>query len=156
MVAAVVATGHLRRVDLAGSDPGRQPLLCESAPRRARRGWVVSVTNVARLTAVTPTATEVIRALGEQLDVLERGVRAAREALVMAEVELLAARSDHGVRPEALTTDQVAESLGLSRSTVTSMIGRGELASVKIGGARRVRRRDLDEYLERLGTGGAA
>ncbi len=42
--------------------------------------------------------------------------------------------------PVALTTTQVAGLLGLSRSTVTLMIGREELASVKVGGSRRVER----------------
>ncbi len=117
---------------------------------------MVRVTSDVHMRAVAPTAIGVIRALEEQLDVLERGVRAAREALVQAEVEVLSARGGPAVRPEALTTGQVAALLGLSRSTVTSMMGRGELTSVKIGGSRRVRRRDLDEYLEQLGTGGAA
>lgn len=113
-------------------------------------------TAITRLTAVTPTPTGVIRAVEERLDVLERDVRAAREALAIAEAELLAAQRSADTPPEALTTDQVARQLGLSRSTVASMIGRGELASVKIGGARRVLRRDLDAYLTALPSGGAA
>jgi excisionase family DNA binding protein len=108
------------------------------------------------LTAVTPTPTGVIRAVEERLDALERDVRAAREALAIAEAELLAAQHKTETPPEALTTDQVARQLVLSRSTVTAMIARGELASVKIGGARRVLRRDLDEYLNSLASGGAA
>jgi excisionase family DNA binding protein len=107
------------------------------------------------LTAVSPTPTGVIRAVEERLDALERDLRAAREALAAAEAELLA-RDASATQPDALTTDQVARQLGLSRSTVTTLIGRGRLASVKIGGARRVLRRDLDAYLIALGSGGAA
>ena len=115
-----------------------------------------STIGMARLTAVAPTPTGVIRAVEERLDALERDVRAAREALALAEAELLAAHQRAETPPEALTTDQVARHLALSRSTVTAMITRGELASVKIGGARRVLRRDLDRYLNSLASGGAA
>jgi excisionase family DNA binding protein len=55
-----------------------------------------------------------------------------------------------------LTTTQVAALLGLSRSTVTLMISRGELTSVKVGGSRRVLRRDLDAYLAFAAVGGVA
>lgn len=108
------------------------------------------------LTSVAPTPTGVIRAVEERLDALERDVRAARDALAVAEAELLAAHQGAQTPPEALTTDQVARHLNLSRSTVTAMIARGEIASVKIGGARRVLRRDLDAYLTALNSGGAA
>ena len=97
-----------------------------------------------------------IRAVEERLDALERDVRSARAALALAETELLAAHHAAETSPEALTTDQVARQLVLSRSTVAAMIARGELASVKIGGARRVLRRDLDAYLTTLSSGGAA
>ncbi|MGH8960058.1 MAG: helix-turn-helix domain-containing protein [Jatrophihabitantaceae bacterium] len=117
---------------------------------------MTAMTGTTRLTAVAPTPTGVIRAVEERLDALERDVRAAREALAVAEAELLAARRTSETPPEALTTDQVARQLGLSRSTVTAMIGRGQLASVKIGGERRVLRRDLEAYLTALPSGGAA
>ena len=48
-------------------------------------------TGATRLIAVAPTPTGVIRAVEERLDALERDVRAAREALALAEAELLAA-----------------------------------------------------------------
>lgn len=115
-----------------------------------------STTGTTRLTVVAPTPTGVIRAVEERLDALERDVRAAREALALAEAELLAARHTAETPPEALTTDQVARRLGLSRSTVATMICRGQMPSVKIGGARRVLRRDLDAYLTALASGGAA
>lgn len=142
---------HLRVVSPSGGDYARQVNVMTSTTTPTTG----ATTGAARLTAVTPTPTGVIRAVEERLDALERDVRAAREALAIAEAELLAAQ--HTVRtPEALTTDQVAHQLVLSRSTVAAMIARGELASVKIGGARRVLRRDLDEYLDSLHAGGAA
>ena len=116
----------------------------------------VPTTGTTPLTAVASTPTGVIRAVEERLDVLERDVRAAREALAVAEAELLAARQSAETPPEALTTDQVAHQLGLSRSTVATMIGRGQLASVKIGAARRVLRRDLEAYLRALPSGRVA
>lgn len=115
-----------------------------------------TTTGTTGLSAVAPTPTGVIRAVEERLDALERDLRSAREALAVAEAELLAARLSSWTPPQALTTDQVARELNLSRSTVTTLIGRGQLASVKIGGARRVLRRDLDAYLSALPSGGAA
>jgi excisionase family DNA binding protein len=52
--------------------------------------------------------------------------------------------------PDALTTVQVAAALCLGRATVAEMLRRGEIASVKIGGARRVFRADLDRYIAEL------
>ncbi len=108
------------------------------------------------LTAVAPTPTGVVRAVAERLDGLERELSAARAALAVVEAELLSASRRSEREPDALTTEQVAQALSLSRSTVTAMIGRRELVSVKIGGARRVLRRDLDDYLGSLASGGAA
>jgi excisionase family DNA binding protein len=93
---------------------------------------------------------------GQAPDALERDLAAARTALAEAEVELMAASQRFTPEPVALTTVQVAELLGLSRSTVTLMISRQELPSVKVGGSRRVLRRDLDAYLAAIAAGGAA
>lgn len=117
------------------------------------RKWVNRMT---QLSAVTPTPTGVIRAVEARLDGLERELAAARRALAEAGAELTAARARRDLEPDALTTDQVARVLGLSRSTVNTLISRGDLRSVKIGAARRVLRRDLDAYLATLASGGAA
>jgi excisionase family DNA binding protein len=114
------------------------------------------MTQPTQLRAVAPTPTGVIRAVEQRLDGLERELAAARRALADAEAELTAARGRREVEPDALTTDQVARALGLSRSTVTGLISRHELPSVKIGSARHVLRRDLDAYLASLASGGAA
>jgi excisionase family DNA binding protein len=114
------------------------------------------MTELAQFSAVAPTPTGVIRAVRDRLDALERDLAGARTALATAEAELIAAKTDATPEPVALTTDQVAHMLGLSRSTVTAMIGRRELASIKVGGSRRVLRRDLDRYLAEVAAGGAA
>jgi excisionase family DNA binding protein len=109
-----------------------------------------------RPTAVTPTPAGVVRALAARLDGVERELSAARDALSAVETALLAVHRGADVQRDALTTEQVAHLLGLSRSTVTAMIGRHKIRSVKIGNARRVLRRDLDGYLAGLSSGGAA
>ena len=114
------------------------------------------MSDAAGLIPVQPTPTGLIRTVQERLDALERDLAAARSALAVAEVELLAVERRPAPEPVALTTDQVARLLGLSRSTVTAMIGRRELPSVKVGGSRRVLRRELDAYLAAITAGGAA
>jgi excisionase family DNA binding protein len=49
-----------------------------------------------------------------------------------------------------LTVDEVAERLGLGRTKVYELLGRGEIASVRIGTARRVPASALEAYVERL------
>jgi excisionase family DNA binding protein len=48
-----------------------------------------------------------------------------------------------------LTAQQVAWVLGCSVPTVRRLIKRGELVAFKVGQVVRVRREDLDEYVER-------
>lgn len=114
------------------------------------------MTESAKLTPVQIAPSGVIRTVRERLDALERDLVAARSALADAETELLRFQRRSGAEPMALTTDQVAQLLGLSRSTITAMIGRSELVSVKVGGSRRVLRRDLDSYLASIAAGGVA
>jgi excisionase family DNA binding protein len=51
-----------------------------------------------------------------------------------------------------LTVSEAAESLGLGQTMVYQLLQRKELASVKIGRARRIRVRDLEEYVAQLET----
>lgn len=53
--------------------------------------------------------------------------------------------------PELLTLDQVAERLQVSRWTVYQLIWAGQLPSIHIGRCHRIRARDFDAYIERLG-----
>lgn len=49
-----------------------------------------------------------------------------------------------------LTIPEVADLLRLSRAKVFEIVARGDLVSVKIDGARRVRRVDLERYVAEL------
>lgn len=49
-----------------------------------------------------------------------------------------------------LTLDEVADALRVSRRKAESLVASGQLPSVKIDGARRVHRDDLDAYLDAL------
>ena len=48
------------------------------------------------------------------------------------------------------TPAQTARILGISRSQIYNLLKRGELDSVRIGRSRRIAKRQLDEYVERL------
>jgi excisionase family DNA binding protein len=52
--------------------------------------------------------------------------------------------------PLAFTMKQVGEILSCSRSQVYVLIGKGELESAKIGGARRVTQNQLRRYIEQI------
>lgn len=49
----------------------------------------------------------------------------------------------------ALTINDAAKQLSVSRVTVYALIERGLLASLKIGRCRRILQTDLDDYLQR-------
>ncbi len=49
-----------------------------------------------------------------------------------------------------LRPEEAAEVLSIGRSRLYELIGRGELASVRIGASRRVPARDLVRFVERL------
>lgn len=151
----VASPGQTRRDAADHASPYRH-LFVVNPDRGELRKWVNRMTQTSQLSAVTPTPTGVIRAVEARLDGLERELAAARRALAEAGAELTAARARRDLEPDALTTDQVARVLGLSRSTVNTLISRRDLRSVKIGAARRVLRRDLDAYLATLASGGAA
>lgn len=51
-----------------------------------------------------------------------------------------------------LTVDQVAHRLGVGRSTVFVLLGRGDIASVRIGRLRRVTEASLHDYVQKLTT----
>jgi len=89
-----------------------------------------------------------LRAAQERLAAAEHALAETHEALAAVARELATAPA--GSPPDALTTLQVAAALGLGRATVAEMIRRGEIASVKIGGSRRVFRADLDGYIASL------
>ena len=50
------------------------------------------------------------------------------------------------------TVQEAAETLKMSRSKVYGLIKQGALPSVKIGGSRRLRKQDIAQFVESLGT----
>jgi excisionase family DNA binding protein len=55
--------------------------------------------------------------------------------------------------PLLLSTPAAAELLGCSASTVKRLMADGSLPTVVVGGTRRIRRSDLEAYVEHLGGG---
>lgn len=53
-----------------------------------------------------------------------------------------------------LTVDEAAHRLGIGRSHAYIFVMRGDLPSVKLGRSRRVRREDLDRFIDGLATEG--
>src|SRR5438067_4906588 len=139
-----VATGPTR-VDGPGRQPVRQSLVSEAdhparplckrlreggLPREARR--CARTWSGRRRTAVNThtQAAAAIRAAAARIDSLSAELAEARAALTTAEAALATARPA-ALTPDAYTMEQVAELLGLSRSTVAELIRRGEIRSVK-------------------------
>ncbi len=49
-----------------------------------------------------------------------------------------------------LTTDEAAEALGVGKTKLYELLGRGELPSLKIGRRRMVPMRAIEDFVERL------
>lgn len=94
----------------------------------------------------SPTSTGPLRTVAARLTAVEHELAEARAALSAAEAAVARA-SQEGIVPDAYTTEQLAHTLGLSRSTIAEMLRRGDIRSVKLGGSRRVFRADLDAYI---------
>lgn len=58
--------------------------------------------------------------------------------------------ADFALDTELLKPEAVAHQLQVSRTKAYALIKSGEIVSVQIGGNRRVRRKDLDRYIEGL------
>jgi excisionase family DNA binding protein len=89
---------------------------------------------------------DALRTVAARLTAVEHELAEARTALAAAEAAVTSGRQQSLV-PDAYTTEQVARTLGLSRSTIAEMLRRGDIRSVKLGGSRRVFRADLDAYI---------
>ena len=59
---------------------------------------------------------------------------------------------EHQMESFLYTVQEAAETLKMSRSKVYGLIKEGVLHSVKIGGSRRLRRQDIAQFVESLGT----
>ena len=49
-----------------------------------------------------------------------------------------------------LTVREAADVLGISRTAIYLLLQRGEIPSVKIGRSRRIKRKDIESYVNRL------
>ena len=58
--------------------------------------------------------------------------------------------------PALYTVERAARRLSLGRSKVYQLLARGDLPSVRIDGARRIKASDIDQFVERLGEPDAA
>jgi len=72
-------------------------------------------------------------------------------AYVIIEVDLEAAMTQSF---DLLTVKEVAEILRVSQPTVLRMIDDGELPAIRVRNQWRIRRSDLDDYLQRGGSSG--
>lgn len=101
-----------------------------------------------------PTAEEVAARIERRLGDAQREISEA-----FAELEILARMAARPTQPAVqrrlLTAAEAAEVLGIGESTVHGLRLAGELASVKIGTARRFPVEAIDDYIARLSQKGA-
>ena len=106
--------------------------------------------------------------LKEALDSHHRSLEELESALIEFEEALLGGREERPERPQAqpgetagggagqfdlLSITEVCQELRMGKSWVYRRIQSGEIPSVKLGHNIKVRREDLEEYLERQRTG---
>jgi excisionase family DNA binding protein len=95
----------------------------------------------------------------EQLTHLKQALQTLRQALEEIESALLkfeeALTGDSGLRPkerrnlELLSVAEVCQELGMGKSWVHRRLRSGEIPSVRLGNNIKVKREDLQEYIER-------
>jgi excisionase family DNA binding protein len=56
----------------------------------------------------------------------------------------------HPVPPVAFTTTEAARSLGIGKTKLFQLIGRGELPAIRLGGRTLIRRQDLEAFTAQL------
>jgi len=99
------------------------------------------------------------KAMTEQHTHLKQALRTLRQALEETESALLkseeALTGDSSLRPKArrnlelLSVAEVCQELGMGKSWVHRRLKSGEIPSVRLGNNIKVKREDLQEYLER-------
>jgi excisionase family DNA binding protein len=86
------------------------------------------------------------------LEQLKRALQAHREALEALEDALLAELESHaqhdGAGRKLLSLKEVCQELGMSKGWVYQRIRRGEIPSTKLGHNIKVKREDLEAYLQ--------
>lgn len=56
------------------------------------------------------------------------------------------------VEREILSPEELADYLGIARSTAYELLRTGEIRSFKLGRLRRIRRRDVEQFVEKLAS----
>jgi excisionase family DNA binding protein len=91
---------------------------------------------------------------GDTLEQLEQAIEHHRQALEALEEALLAElgsrrQEENGHQRELLSIKEVCEELGMGKSWVYHRLRSGEMPSIKLGGAIKIKRADLNEYIEK-------
>jgi excisionase family DNA binding protein len=102
-----------------------------------------------RLRPLRQTPAGFLRTAEERADEAERALVELRQALAQVQQAWTAEQTTE-IATELLTEPQAARVLGIGLSTLKKLTRSGELRSVKIGAAKRIRRCDLDAYLASL------
>jgi excisionase family DNA binding protein len=91
---------------------------------------------------------------GDTLEQLKQAIEHHRQALQALEEALLAELDSHRQEENGhhqgglLSIKEVCEELGMGKSWVYQRLRSGEIPSIKLGGAVKVKRTDLDEFIE--------
>ncbi len=87
---------------------------------------------------------ETLKRLQQAFEVQRRALQALEEAMLQG-FEQLSSDGDHRL----LSVQEVSEQLGMGRSWVYNQIRSGELPSVQLGGTVKIKREDLEQYIQR-------
>ena len=87
---------------------------------------------------------ETLRRIRQAFEVQRRALQTLEEAML----EGFASQSRDGDQ-RLLSVQEVSEQLGMGRSWVYNQIRSGELPSVQLGGTVKIKREDLEQYIQR-------
>ena len=87
---------------------------------------------------------ETLRRIQQAFEVQRRALQALEEAIIHG-FEKQTRDGDHRL----LSVQEVSEQLGMGRSWVYNQIRSGELPSVQLGGTVKIKREDLEGYIQR-------
>ena len=87
---------------------------------------------------------ETLKRIQQAFEVQRRALQALEEAMLQG----FASQSRNG-DARLLSVQEVSEQLGMGRSWVYNQIRSGELPSVQLGGTVKIKREDLEQYIQR-------
>ena len=87
---------------------------------------------------------ETLKRIQQAFEVQRRALQALEEAMLQG-FERQSRDGDHRL----LSVQEVSEQLGMGRSWVYNQIRSGELPSVQLGGTVKIKREDLEQYIQR-------